>query len=102
MITYSSEPLAAYVYQPQSDGTARLWLRRNIERSSVDPQDGGEPYDEYSAEEVQLITELPESEVLGSFDRLWARAEAEAKTVGQRVDEVEDVIDAIIEVLLGE
>lgn len=86
---------------PQSDGSAVVILRENIQKGWHDNEDGATA-EFWAADEVQAITDLPESEIEANFDALWVRGETESKTVEERIAELEELLDATMAVALGE
>lgn len=84
---HSFEPLAAYMHYPQGDGTALVYLRRNIEEETVEGDDG--PMVGYVADEVSILVDgVDVSDVPSVFDELWDRAESASKTDAERIDEI--------------
>lgn len=77
---YSTEP-EKILYLPQSDGTAEVYLRKNIEQT----EDG------WVADEAQIRTRLTELEILTQFDSYFAE---EIETT------IEDLVEAI-DILTG-
>ena len=88
-------------YWPQSDGTAVVILRENIEKDWYDNEDGTS-VEFWRSDEVQAVTDLPESEIEANFDALWVGAETASKTLEERVVEREELLDATMAVALGE
>lgn len=72
---YSTEP-EKILYLPQSDGTAEVYLRKNIEQT----EDG------WVADEVQIRTRLTELEILTQFDSYF-------------VEEIETTIEDLVEAI---
>ena len=95
--TYSSEELEAIKYYPQANETAVVLLRDNIEFVENEEQGGY-----WQADEVSIVTKLPESEIADNFDELWVEGETLSKPLAQRVSELEEINDAIIAIILGE
>lgn len=93
---YSPQELEPFTYHPLEDGTALVCLRDNIEE--VESEDGAV----WGAYEVQTVTELPFEEVADNFDQLWVKGEMESKSLVQRVSEQEELLDALMAVVLGE
>ena len=71
---FSSIELEQVAYFPQPDGTAIVYLRANIERDAKD-NDDGTGYEFWTADEVEVRTDIAEDEVVDNFDQLWALGE---------------------------
>lgn len=71
--TQSNAELTAIQYMPLPDGTADVWLRKNIEAVTGEE---GETY--YEADEVYLRTELSLEEVQDKFDDVFESPEGYA------------------------
>ena len=72
---FSSEELQQIEYYPQSNGKAVVYLRDNIEQNARDNDDGSS-FDFWQADEVEVVTDVPEGEVADNFDDLWLEGEA--------------------------
>ncbi|MBP3884244.1 MAG: hypothetical protein J6D54_04825 [Olsenella sp.] len=97
---HSSEPLGRLTYHWLDDGTAIVYLRDNIEHLTVET-DGGTT-EEWVADEVEVRVDMSREEVEEAFDQLWVKGETESKPLSQRVEEIEELLDATIAVVLGE
>lgn len=93
--TYSTQPLERVAYYPQGDGTAVALLRDNVAEEVT--EDGTV----WAADEVQVGTTLSLAEVEERFDELWVRGVTESRPLEERVGELEALLDAAIEVILG-
>ena len=76
---FSSEELQPIEYYPQSDGTAVVYLRDNIEQDAKD-NDDGTSFDFWKADEVEVVTDLAEGDIAESFETLWLEGEAQEYT----------------------
>lgn len=99
--TFSTEPLERFTYHPQNDGTAIVYLRENIERDVADSPDG-EGMEFWTADEVMTTTTLPADEIEDSFDVLWVKGVTEAKSLEERIGEVEEITGALVALALSE
>lgn len=68
-VQFTNEP-SAVMYMALPDGGADVWLRKNIEKATVE-KDGEEPYEMYEADEVYLHTNESESYVNAHFEELF-------------------------------
>ena len=62
---------AAMQYHPLGDGTAEVWLRKNIRQTTVEAETGGEENLEYTYEEVYFRTTATQAEIEGNQDSYW-------------------------------
>ena len=81
--TYFSTKPEKILYLPQSDGTAEVYLRKNIEQT----EDGWE------ADEAQICTRLTEQEVLAQFESYFV--EQIETTIGDLVEAI-DILTGIV------
>lgn len=100
--TYSNEPIERIVYLPLGNGLAEVYLHDNIRESQ------SSSYCEesctmavWSADEVCFQTLLTMEEVSASFDALWVQAETESKSDKERIADLEETVNALVEVVLG-
>ena len=100
MKTQSSYPLERIVYMAYPDRPADVRLRENITQIEAEAEEGDCTM--WEADEVHLTTDLAEDEVEKRFDELWVQAEAEAKSVVQRIAELESALDDVTALVLGE
>lgn len=75
-------------YLPQADGTAEVWLRRNIQE--VESEDG--PM--WEADEVQFFTRLSEEEVLSQEDKHFE------EPIETTLDDLVEAIDILTGIIL--
>lgn len=92
--TASATPLEAVKVERRPDGQADIWLRRNIKSQEVAPDGGGEPYEQYTADEVHIVKAMTREEAEASFDELWDEAAAAATPQAERVAALEAVAKA--------
>jgi hypothetical protein len=81
--TYFSTEPEKILYQPQSDGTAEVYLRKNIEQT----EEG------WVADEVQIRTRLTEREILAQLDSYFV--EEIETTIGDLVEAI-DILTGIV------
>ena len=89
--TVSATPLEAVKIEQRPDGQADVWLRKNIKQEEVTPEDGGEPYTQYAADEAHLVAAITQEEAEASFDKLWDEAVAAETPQGERIKALEAV-----------
>lgn len=85
-VYYDTKP-ERILYQPLPDGTANVYLRRNItqaERSTFN-QDQEERQTVWTADEKNIQTELSKEDVEANFDQLFITADFPAPTLEERV-----------------
>lgn len=95
---HSSEPLARYTYHWLDDGTAVVYLRDNIERTTVETEEGVS--EEWSADEVVVETRLGVDQISQNFDALWVMGENRDRGLEARMATVEELLDATMAVVL--
>lgn len=93
--TTSATPLEAVKIEQRPDGQADVWLRRNIQEKQVEPEGEGEPYTQYTADEVHLVKAITEDEAVERFDELWDEAEAEETPQSERIAALERMTRAL-------
>ena len=92
-VYYDSKP-DAILYQTLPDGTANVYLRKNIkqaERSTFN-QDQRETQTVWTADEKQIITTMTQDEVSAGFDSLFMSADIPTPTLKERVAALEQAI----------
>ena len=89
--TVSATPLEAVKIEQRPDGQADVWLRKNIQQEEVTPEDGGEPYTRYTADEVHLVKAITQEEAEAAFDELWDEAVAEETPQDERIKALETI-----------
>ncbi len=89
--TVSATPLEAVKIEQRPDGQADVWLRKNIQQEEATPEDGGEPYVRYTADEVHLVKAVTQEEAEASFDGLWDEAAAAETPQDERIKALEAV-----------
>lgn len=92
-VYYDSKP-DAILYQPLPDGTANVYLRKNIaqaERSTFN-QGGEETQTVWTADEKNIQTELSKEDVEASFDQLFLTADFPTPTLEERVSVLESAM----------
>ena len=92
-VYYDSKP-DAILYQPLPDGTANVYLRKNIaqaERSTFN-QDQEEKMTVWTADEKNTQTELSKEDVEANFDQLFLTADFPAPTLEERITALEQAI----------
>lgn len=87
--TASATPLDAVKVEQRPDGQADIWLRKNIQQSEVAPEDGGNPYTQYTADEAHLVKAMTQEEAEASFDELWDEAVAAETPQDERISALE-------------
>ena len=92
------------MYMSRPDGTADVWLRKDITECETENEDG-EAVTYWTAEEVQLNTAMSADEVAENFDDLYTAAEEESYTAevsdSERLDAIEAALLEITELILG-
>ena len=86
---FTTEP-SQVSYIPQADGTAEVWLRRNIREEQT--EDGVQ----WSADEVQFNTCLTEEEVLAQADKYFLE---EPETT---IEDVVEALNILTDLIIGE
>lgn len=92
-VYYDSKP-EAILYQPLPDGTANVYLRKNItqaERSTFN-EDKEEKQVVWTADEKNIQTELSKEDVEANFDQLFMTADFPAPTLEERVAVLEAAV----------
>lgn len=92
-VYYDTEP-AKILYQPLPDGTANVYLRKNItqtERSTFN-QDKEEKQTVWTADEKNIQTELSKDDVEANFDQLFLTSDFPVPTLEERVAVLESAI----------
>lgn len=92
-VYYDTEP-AKILYQPLPDGTANVYLRKNItqaERSTFN-QDQEEKQTVWTADEKNIKTKLSKDDVEANFDQLFLTADFPVPTLEERVAVLESAI----------
>ena len=89
--TVSATPLEAVKIEQRPDGQADVWLRKNIKQEEVTPEDGGEPYTQYAADEAHLVKAITQEEAADAFDDLWDEAVAAETPQDERIAALETV-----------
>lgn len=92
-VYYDTEP-AKILYQPLPDGTANVYLRKNItqaERSTFN-QDQEEKQTVWTADEKNIQTELSKDDVEANFDQLFLTADFPEPALEERMAVLEDAI----------
>lgn len=92
-VYYDTEP-EKILYQPLPDGTANVYLRKNIaqaERSTFN-QDQEEKQIVWTADEKNIQTELSKDDVEANFDQLFLTADFSEPTLEERVAVLESAI----------
>lgn len=89
--TTSATPLEAVKVEQRPDGQADVWLRKNIKQETVEPEGGGGPYAQYTADEVHLVKAVTQEEAEASFEELWAEAETAETPQGERIAALEAI-----------
>lgn len=82
--TYFSAEPEKILYLPQSDGTAEVYLRKNI----LQTEEGWE------ADEVRLCTRLTEQEILTQFDSYFV------EQIETTIEDLVEAIDILTEIVL--
>lgn len=92
-VYYDSQP-EKILYQPMPDGTANVYLRKNIaqaERSTFN-QDKEEKQTVWTADEKNIQTTLSKDDVEANFDQLFLTADFPSPTLEERVAVLESAI----------
>lgn len=92
-VYYDSKP-DAILYQPLPDGTANVYLRKNIaqaERSTFN-EDKEEKMTVWTADEKNIRTELSKESVEANFDQLFFTADFPEPALEERVAILENAI----------
>lgn len=92
-VYYDSKP-DAILYQPLPDGTANVYLRKNIEQAerSTFNEDKEEKMTVWTADEKNIQTELSKEDVEANFDQLFLTADFPVPTLEERVAVLESAI----------
>lgn len=92
-VYYDSKP-DAILYQPLPDGTANVYLRKNIEQAerSTFNEDKEEKMTVWTADEKQVVTTMTKDEVTANFDSLFLSAGVPTPTLKERVIALERAI----------
>lgn len=98
--TCSYNPIERVVFCPREDGSAEVWLHEDIRQQTIRPHDDAEGYDLYTADEVHFKTRHSREYVEENFDALWVAAEKSTQSVSERLNEVEDLVGALIDLEL--
>ena len=93
--TVSATPLEAVKIEQRPDGQADVWLRKNIQQKEVTPEDGGEPYTQYTADEAHLVKAITQEEADASFDELWDEAETAETPQDERIKALETIVKTL-------
>lgn len=92
-VYYDTEP-EKILYQPLPNGTANVYLRKNItqaERSTFN-QDKEEKQAVWTADEKNIQTELSKEDIEANFDQLFVTADFPAPTLEERVAVLEAAV----------
>ncbi len=92
-VYYDSQP-EKILYQPLPDGTANVYLRKNIaqaERSTFN-QDKEEKQTVWTADEKNIQTTLSKDDVEANFDQLFLTADFPVPTLEERMAVLESAI----------
>lgn len=92
-VYYDTKP-ERILYQPLPDGTANVYLRKNItqaERSTFN-RDQEEKQNVWTADEKNIKTELSKDDVEANFDQLFLTADFPVPTLEERVAVLESAI----------
>lgn len=92
-VYYDTEP-EKILYQPLPDGTANVYLRKNIAQAerSIFNQDQEEKQIVWTADEKNIQTELSKDDVEANFDQLFLTADFSDPTLEERVAVLESAI----------
>ena len=92
-VYYDAKP-DAILYQPLPDGTANVYLRKNIEQAERSTFNEGKEEKKtiWTADEKQIVTTQTKDEVTANFDSLYLAADILAPTLEERVTALEQVI----------
>lgn len=97
--TFSTNPIERVTYFDHFPRPAEVYLHENIEQVEIVHSDG-ETETQWTADEVYIKTHLSKQEVEENFDAIWVKAETEAKTQGERIEELETLVGDLIDVVL--
>lgn len=92
-VYYDSKP-DAILYQPLPDGTANVYLRKNIEQAERSTFNEGkeEKMTVWTADEKQVVTTMTKDEVTANLDSLFLSADIPTPTLKERVIALERAI----------
>ena len=92
-VYYDAKP-DAILYQPLPDGTANVYLRKNIEQAERSTFNEGREgkMTVWTADEKQVITTMTKDEVTTNFDSLFLCAVIPTPTLEERITTLERVI----------
>ena len=92
-VYYDSKP-DAILYQPLPDGTANVYLRKNIEQAERSTFNHGQEETQtvWTADEKNIQTELSKEDVDANFDQLFLTANFSEPTLEERVAVLESAI----------
>lgn len=90
-LTTSATPLDAVKVEQRPDGQADVWLRKNITEQAVEPEGGGAPCAQHTADEVHLVKAITQEEAEASFDELWDEAAAAETPQDERIKALETI-----------
>lgn len=92
-VYYDSKP-DVILYQPLPDGTANVYLRKNIEQAERSTFNEGkeEKMTVWTADEKHIITTMTQDEVTAGFDSLFLSADIPRPTLKERVIALEQAI----------
>lgn len=90
--THSAEPLDAVAYYDHGDGTADVYLRRNIGTEIV-IMDDGDSATMHCADEAHAVTDKPREWFDKNFDAGWIEAERASMTSDDRMADLESQIE---------
>lgn len=92
-VYYDSKP-DAVLYQPLPDGTANVYLRKNIEQAERSMFNEGEEEKQtvWTADEKNIQTELSKDDVEANFDQLFLTADFSEPTLEERVSVLESAM----------
>lgn len=89
--TTSATPLDAVKIEQRPDGQADVWLRKNINKETIEDETSGEQREQWVADEVHLVKAITQEEAEASFDELWNEAEASETPQDERVKALETI-----------
>lgn len=98
-VFYTSEP-ESVKYCQLPDGSADVWLRKNIHQEPAQGGDGEELT--WAADEVAVNTRMEFVDVLENFDEIYEEGAADPPaeyTAAERLDALEAVVIELLEVL---
>lgn len=90
--TYSSEPLEKVAYFDHGDGTADVYLRRDVRTEEASADDGA-VHTFYAAEEARSVTDKPKAWFSVNFDEAWGEFERSGMSEAERILDLEAQID---------